>query len=103
MYKRQYFPDAKSRILALHVNADSLLERLREKLLLAAKSTGLPCDSRAFKPHITLARLRHRQHIHGWQLPSYQKTWQANEFALYASEGKTGVAYQVVQRFPLLG
>ena len=100
-----FFPDAKSRVLALHLKPDPALLSLQAKLLGGLQEAGFDCDDRPFKPHITLARLKHRQAIRDWQLPSYSATFSPQSFALYASEqaGKTAKAklYQQITEFSL--
>lgn len=75
----------------------------------AARAAGLPPDSRAFKPHITLARLRNvridaltgflEQHA---LLRS--RTFVVESFALMSSRPQTGGGpYGIEERYPLRG
>lgn len=81
-----FFPDATSRILALHIMPCTELTALQKHLQSALEEAGISCDERPYKPHITLARLKHREHINDWQLPAYSSSLSVNQFALYASE-----------------
>lgn len=100
-----FFPDATSRILALHVQSCPELLALQSRLKKALLEAGISCDDTAYKPHITLARLKHRQHIHGWQLPQYSSSFAVSQFALYASEAsnKSGKPklYRTIAEFSL--
>lgn len=100
-----FFPDAESRVLALHVKPCVGLLELQAELQGALFKAGIECDTRAYKPHITLARLKHRQHIHGWQLPQYSASLAVNQFVLYTSESSNSKGgpklYQHVAEFSL--
>ena len=104
-----FFPDATSRILALHVTPCAELTALQKQLQSALLEAGISCDERPYKPHITLARLKHREHIKDWQLPAYSSSLYVNQFALYASEppnikSKAKLKpkpYQKIAEFPL--
>ena len=84
------------------------LEILHRSVKSAVHSAGLKPDSKPFKPHITLARLRNppagaiekllQQHI---ALRSSEFT--VDHFALYSAKPRTGGGpYVVEEKFPLL-
>ena len=100
-----FFPDAKSRVLALHIKPGVALLSLQARLQQSLQEAGFDCDDRPYKPHITLARLKHRQEISGWQLPDYSATFLAKSFALYGSDSPARNAqtklYQQIAEFSL--
>jgi len=84
------------------------LDDLQRKIKRAAHSIGLEPDTKPFKPHITLARLRNaptiaierliRQHV-ALTSPAFT----VDHFALYSAKPRTGGGpYVIEERFPLL-
>jgi 2'-5' RNA ligase len=63
---------------------------------------GIAPETRAFQPHITLARGRGMLGATGWpQSPVPRVAWQVNGFALFESHmGKDGSDYAVLARWP---
>lgn len=100
-----FFPDANSRVLALHLRPCAALLELQNKLRTGLLGAGLSCDGGVYKPHITLARLKHRQHISAWQLPQYSASFLSRKFALYSSDPARPKAepklYQKIAEFSL--
>gem|GEM_PF-1206228 len=96
-----FFPDAASRVLALHVQPCAGLIALQGALQNALFAAGISCDDRSYRPHITLARLKHRQHISTWQLPEYSASLDTRKFALYSSEQGRAKLYQKIAEFSL--
>ncbi len=92
-------------VLAPSVELEALA-RTHER---AARSAGVPAEKRAFKPHITLARLSHVQiddlakflQLRG----GYRsKPFVVEQFVLFSSKPRTGGGpYVVEQGFPLAG
>ncbi|MHC5350222.1 RNA 2',3'-cyclic phosphodiesterase [Metapseudomonas furukawaii] len=71
------------------------LERQLRQRLLAA---GFSLESRAFKPHLTLAR--HCTKLPGTPSPTFD--WPVSEFALFVSENTAkGTRYRVLGQWPL--
>jgi 2'-5' RNA ligase len=97
------------KILYAGLRQSPQLEALARAHERAARSTGLQAEARAFKPHITLARLRHVS------IPDLTRFLQAQalyrsraflveEFVLFSSKPKTGGGpYVVEETFPLRG
>ena len=54
------FPAEKSRMVAVYIKPNPILENLFQQLDEAAVQSGLNREDRSFKPHITLAKARHR-------------------------------------------
>jgi RNA 2',3'-cyclic 3'-phosphodiesterase len=91
------FPDARSTIFAAEAPADEHLIRLQRRVL---RVLGEP-ETRPFRPHITLARLK-RAYV---PAPSWPLAlpFEASELCLYESvSSEWGVRYRVVRRW-LLG
>lgn len=97
------------KILYAGLRASPQLEALARAHERAARSAGLAPESRPFKPHITLARLRNVS------IPDLTRFLQAHallrarpfvieEFVLFSSKPKTGGGpYAVEETFPLRG
>lgn len=101
-----YFPDAKSRILALDIVLNNELSKLRTDLCQQLQAHKVEYDQRNYRPHITLGRIKHREQIDHWQLPQYSVSLLINEFVLYFSDSairtkSSTSAYQVIERFKL--
>jgi 2'-5' RNA ligase len=52
------FPATKSRMIAVYIESNAVLEQLFQTLDQAAIAAGLASENRSFKPHITLAKTR---------------------------------------------
>jgi 2'-5' RNA ligase len=97
------------KILYAGLSASPQLEALARAHERAARSAGLAPESRPFKPHITLARLRNVS------IPDLTRFLQAHallrsrrfvveEFVLFSSKPKTGGGpYAIEEAFPLRG
>ncbi len=97
------------KILYAGLSASPPLEALARAHERAARSAGLAPETRPFKPHITLARLRNAS------IPDLTRFLQANallrsrrfvieEFVLFSSKPKTGGGpYAIEDSFPLRG
>lgn len=82
------------------------IESLRRKVERACKSAGLPCETRRFTPHITLARLNRSSGQIGPWLAAHADlragSWTAEEFVLYESYlGNEGSHYEPVAAYRL--
>lgn len=79
------FPDAKSSIIAVLLNKDPKLLSLQKDIAKVCDSHDMPLDKRAFKPHITLGRIRKGQRVAFADQPlSVLDT--GSQVALYTSE-----------------
>ncbi|AXS84758.1 MULTISPECIES: RNA 2',3'-cyclic phosphodiesterase [Marinobacter] len=72
------------------------------------ESLGFTAESRAFRPHITLARFKRPPGSVGNLLAQHGESvfgqFPVNQFALFESkQGSAGSMYSVVERFPLQG
>jgi 2'-5' RNA ligase len=98
--------------LALHtlwagVEASELLTRLRRRCETAARRAGLKPDTRAWKPHVTLAYLSDAEplRVAAWasahnllRVPPFR----AEAFGLYSSwRTRGGAVYRLERRYPL--
>lgn len=77
------------------------MERLAKSINAALASVGLPPESRAFLPHITVARGRSMIGATLWpQSPIPCLTWPVDGFALFESSmGKDGSDYAILARW----
>jgi 2'-5' RNA ligase len=77
------------------------MERLAKSINAALASVGLPPESRAFLPHITVARGRSMIGATLWpQSPIPRLTWPVDGFALFESRmGKDGSDYAILARW----
>ena len=99
----------RARVLGVAFHEGSgALESLASSAETAARAIGLDEEERAFRPHATLARLRHpwpaaaverfRAAVGGWELP----LWRVGELVLYASAlGPGGAVHTPLARFAL--
>ena len=78
------------------------LERLAKSVGAALASVGVPPETRAFVPHISIARGRSMIGAASWpQSPIQRLTWTAGPFALFESRmGKDGSVYTILARWP---
>lgn len=91
------------------VRGGAEIEKLARAHERAARMAGLPPDSRAFKPHVTLARLRYArpdavarylQSQAGFRLDSFV----VERFVLFSSQPRTGGGpYVIEQDYPFAG
>ncbi len=97
------------KILYAGLRASPQLEALARAHERAARSAGLPAEGRAFKPHITLARLRN---VAIPELTAFlqahalyrSRPFTVEEFVLFSSRPKTGGGpYAVEEAYPLRG
>lgn len=90
-------------IWARALPSPGLLE-LRMGVERACLSAGLPAETRAFRPHVTIARLgRGSGSIGPWlaRHGTFSARWQADGFALFESHlGRAGARYEEVARYP---
>ena len=81
------------------------LHALKKAIDAALVRAGVPPESRAFHPHITLARFGRLAGDAGGFVPLVPLAglaWRVNAFALYESTlGHDGADYTVVERYPL--
>lgn len=96
--------DHRGRIDTLWVGVRPLeaMERLAKSVNAALTSVGLPTESRAFLPHITVARGRGMIGATMWPpSPIPRLTWPVDQFALFESRmGKDGSYYTILARWP---
>ncbi|MDB5480645.1 MAG: thpR [Caulobacteraceae bacterium] len=89
------------------VEGNEILTRLRGRCETAARRAGLKPDTRAWKPHVTLAYLSGAEpsRVAAWtsahsllRLPAFR----ADAFGLYSSwRTRTGSVYRLERRYPL--
>lgn len=83
------------------------LRRLAAKCETAAKRAGLKPETRTYRPHVTLAYLKHADppKVAAWvQANNLLKSpaWRAESFGLYSSQlGPDGSHYQLERSYPL--
>ncbi|TIC85020.1 RNA 2',3'-cyclic phosphodiesterase [Nocardioides sp. GY 10113] len=110
------FPDAAAtRVLAVGVApvseaADVVLERMAGRARNAAVRVGTTVDGQRFRPHLTVARLRHPADTSNWVrlLETYSgPEWPVYEVAVIASHLGEGAAgrprYEVLAEIPIGG
>lgn len=56
------FPRSDAKHIALHLHPNPLLKSLADKLSGAAFAVGVSKDTRRFRPHVTLGRIRYASH-----------------------------------------
>jgi 2'-5' RNA ligase len=108
------FPDvATARVLAVGVQpesagADVVLERMAGRARNAAVTSGIEVDGARFRPHVTIARLRHPTEVTRWVhvLETYSgPSWPVYEVAVIAShlgEGPRGTPrYETLAEIPI--
>jgi 2'-5' RNA ligase len=97
-------------IIAASINGElDQLHAVYESLESACEVSGIPCDRRPFKPHITFARLRmplptrERVRIESTPLrPEATRWFEAREVILFESHlERQGARYVPLARFPL--
>lgn len=92
----------------LGIAAGDELSRLAAKCERAARRAGLPLESRGYKPHVTLAYLRHTDLD---RVKAFERrnalfripAWRADRFYLYSSwqGGRGDNPYQIEAEYPL--
>ncbi len=91
---------------AVHARAEpsSPLLALRAQVERACIAAGMPPETRAFVPHVTIARLSRSAAPVGKWIARHNRLaaeWTAEHFALYESHlGKAGALYEEVVRYP---
>ncbi len=87
----------KPRILCLNSSAHNApIEQLVEDIKAKVNQCGVATETRAFKPHVTLARKVN----HKIEIPFESLLWRADQFCLMESCSVTGgVRYQVLKRW----
>ena len=103
------FPDpTRAKVLWLGVGGTPELARLAVNVRAAASTAGAPDDGKAFRPHLSLARLKRPVEATRWLriLDTYAgRSWEVAEFDLVAShlgDGPNGrPRHQVVETFTL--
>jgi 2'-5' RNA ligase len=108
-----FFPSPKSsRVFWIGVQADEALPRLASAIDQELKKLGIPCEEKAYHPHLTLARagsgagghhqLKPLAPLLQVKTPPQFGTMTAREFFLYQSEPQRGGSrYIKLQRFAL--
>ena len=85
------------------------LRRLAAKCETVAKRCGLKPETRAYRPHVTLAYLRHtpEARVAAWMQGHNllrSPTWRARTFGLYSSwRSDDGSVYELERSYPLAG
>jgi len=82
------------------------LDRLQRRVVAACRRAGLEPDRKAFRPHVTLARLGRSSPPAGRWLAAHGTLaagpWEVDEFALYESRlTPAGAQYEPLARFSL--
>ncbi|MFW5879057.1 MAG: RNA 2',3'-cyclic phosphodiesterase [Myxococcota bacterium] len=107
---------ARPRVVYAGVEADETLKRLAEKIDPAFEDLGVEADDRAFRPHVTIGRIRSRgrhragrQDLRELREAVLEREEQAfgrtvvSEIVLFESElGATGPTYTALSRVPLV-
>jgi 2'-5' RNA ligase len=100
---------AKPRMLWAGVEPTAPIQHLRDKVEQALVRTGLPAESRKFKPHLTLARFgrekprRLADYLTG-HAAFASASFPVTEFTLFESRlGHTGAVYVPLERYGLEG
>jgi RNA 2',3'-cyclic 3'-phosphodiesterase len=97
------------RVLWAGVDANPALDTLARACERAARNAGIAPDARAWKPHVTLARLRHTPVDAVVRVLSRKATFNTAEFfvggfaLMSAKPGTGGGPYVVEETFPLAG
>ena len=95
-------------VLWAGLQASVPLQDLHRSVMRAARSVGLKPDSKPFKPHVTLARLRHApaaaiERLVGENIAYRSTEFTVDHFALFSAKPRTGGGpYVVEERFPLI-
>jgi 2'-5' RNA ligase len=103
-----FFPDARRpSVFWTGVEAPPALHRLAERVEEAMQSIGFGRESRAFHPHLTLARFKEKraqpalQALLSQQAEDELGSFEASEFFLFESKlSPQGAEYRKVDRFP---
>ncbi len=103
IFRLSSFPDAKSRILALELNASPALMALQQQVVGAVLDAGIQLSQShgRFRPHITLARVRSGTAPLTYEQP-LEQTLAVQSVVLFEScHGAQGVFYRARARFEL--
>lgn len=99
--------DRRGRIDSLWIGVTPIppVAALHHKVDAALRRAGVPPDTRAYRPHITIARFGREQVDAAGFAPASPvagATFAVDAFALYESTlGHDGADYRIVERFPL--
>ena len=86
-------------------DADGRLEALAHRVSLDAEKLGIPLEARAFRPHVTLARIKHPSDVRDWLLHATLEpvTVRFGEIRLYESLLRpAGSTYSMLARAEFL-
>ncbi|MBI4465892.1 MAG: RNA 2',3'-cyclic phosphodiesterase [Acidobacteria bacterium] len=105
-----YFPsERRPRVLWVGVRASSNLAELAVQVETTLEPLGIPCEKRAYVPHLTLGRFRSASRLARLQeeiarLPATEfGRFQAKEFILFESRlSPRGAEYSKLEHFPLV-
>jgi 2'-5' RNA ligase len=96
-------------ILAIEIDASPALLALRKAVLQSVRAVGLPVEARTYRPHITLARLRHgtdgetqaARFLSAGDI-KHAPAWGVSEFGLYESRlSADGPSYDALATYDL--
>jgi len=95
-----------ARVVWLGVHSgDAALRELAQRVEAECQASGLEPESRAFKPHLTLARARSRDGALMPALPELPQLepWRAQDLVLYSSHlQRAGAVHEPIRTLPLL-
>ncbi len=97
-------PNARSHLVAAHLNLPAHLQRLVDGLDGLATAVGVQPRKKAFRPHITLGRLQHRPDTGEAVITSpFEGTLRVTRLAVFRSDTVIdGRAYTPLSEYPLL-
>lgn len=98
----EWWPTARRpRLLVATGAAGSSLANLHSSLNADLAKHALPCETRPFRPHLTLARLKRSARLLD-ELPSFVADVPVEQLALFRSEkGEHGSIYSIIWQEPL--
>lgn len=102
------FPSRRSpRVLVARLAPTDALMNLQQRIEDAVQRLGFEAESRPFRPHVTLARLRRAdaRAVHDWlRAHAADATFTADAFHLYASTLRpSGAVHERLASFPIAG
>ncbi|HVF35002.1 MAG TPA: RNA 2',3'-cyclic phosphodiesterase [Candidatus Saccharimonadia bacterium] len=100
----QYWPDRRTpRVLVLRIESRGALEQLATQIELAARLAGFAPEPRAFRAHLTLARMSYLERLpDAFTAPPPPVALALDHLALMRSDpGPDGSIYSELARFPL--